>query len=329
MSGRELFVKIVSLCSVAILFLLLFFAVAVVLIFGVGSCVGQPLPEIKFTEAPYSHTGFATSGCVYSGQTCVHVQQWGAYALNVVTGGFKMVSPIDKGGQCVQAPKFIVAGDCHQSGVTVAASPGAEKWVVVTGAPNDQCNPDHGQFQILRLDGASGLRWVGEAFAPAVGRVNTAPSIDGDFAYAVEGNGQTFTRVDLNTLAVTSGLGSRPPWVPQPNVGGYTYAITVDPGFPQVCGAPQHFIATRSGSTPPPTPPPTPTPGGNPFATYIEALARAGVTAGCGGGNFCPERTMTRQEMATWLVLAINHGGPMPLLACQGTFNDVPCGSAP
>ena len=37
----------------------------------------------------------------------------------------------------------------------------------------------------------------------------------------------------------------------------------------------------------------------------IEALAASGITAGCGGGNFCPNATVTRGEMATFLARAL------------------------
>jgi len=37
----------------------------------------------------------------------------------------------------------------------------------------------------------------------------------------------------------------------------------------------------------------------------IEALADSGITAGCGGGNFCPNRTLTRVEMAIFLARAL------------------------
>lgn len=38
---------------------------------------------------------------------------------------------------------------------------------------------------------------------------------------------------------------------------------------------------------------------------YIEALAASGITAGCGGGSFCPEATLTRAEMAVFLAKAL------------------------
>ena len=34
---------------------------------------------------------------------------------------------------------------------------------------------------------------------------------------------------------------------------------------------------------------------------FIEALAASGITAGCGGGNFCPDATLTRAQMAVFL----------------------------
>jgi hypothetical protein len=54
----------------------------------------------------------------------------------------------------------------------------------------------------------------------------------------------------------------------------------------------------------------------------IEAVARAGYTGGCGGGNYCPNSPHTRQEEAVFLVLATGQQGsgysPTP------HFTDVP-----
>jgi len=38
---------------------------------------------------------------------------------------------------------------------------------------------------------------------------------------------------------------------------------------------------------------------------HIEALAASGITAGCGGGNFCPESYVKRSEMAVYLAKAL------------------------
>jgi hypothetical protein len=43
-------------------------------------------------------------------------------------------------------------------------------------------------------------------------------------------------------------------------------------------------------------------PASSPFCPWIEELARRGGTAGCGGGNYCPQAPVTRQEGAAFVV---------------------------
>jgi hypothetical protein len=45
---------------------------------------------------------------------------------------------------------------------------------------------------------------------------------------------------------------------------------------------------------------------GSTHAAGIEAIARAGITNGCGGGRYCPDRPVTRAEMASFLVRAFD-----------------------
>jgi hypothetical protein len=42
-------------------------------------------------------------------------------------------------------------------------------------------------------------------------------------------------------------------------------------------------------------------PNSSPFHGDIQVLAAAGVTAGCGGGNFCPKANVTREQMAAFM----------------------------
>ena len=39
----------------------------------------------------------------------------------------------------------------------------------------------------------------------------------------------------------------------------------------------------------------------SPFAPWIEQLAAEGITAGCGGGYYCPDNPNTRAQMAAFL----------------------------
>lgn len=49
----------------------------------------------------------------------------------------------------------------------------------------------------------------------------------------------------------------------------------------------------------------TDVPTSSPQFQFIEALAAAGVTAGCGGGQFCPNNPVTRGQMAVFLAKAL------------------------
>jgi hypothetical protein len=62
------------------------------------------------------------------------------------------------------------------------------------------------------------------------------------------------------------------------------------------------------------------------FADWIEQLAAEGITGGCGGGNYCPDNPVTRQQMAVFLLKA-EHGSSYTPPACAGVFGDVPCPS--
>ena len=45
--------------------------------------------------------------------------------------------------------------------------------------------------------------------------------------------------------------------------------------------------------------------GGSLHAENIDKLAEAGITAGCGQGPYCPDRHVTRAQMATFLARAL------------------------
>ncbi len=43
----------------------------------------------------------------------------------------------------------------------------------------------------------------------------------------------------------------------------------------------------------------------HPQHRFVEAMVAAGITAGCGGGNFCPDANLTRGQMAVFLSVAL------------------------
>ncbi len=60
------------------------------------------------------------------------------------------------------------------------------------------------------------------------------------------------------------------------------------------------------------------------FADWIEQLAAEGITAGCGGGDYCPASPVTRAQMAVFLLKAKYGAGYQPP-ECAGVFGDVAC----
>ncbi len=46
-------------------------------------------------------------------------------------------------------------------------------------------------------------------------------------------------------------------------------------------------------------------PASHPFFQFVEALAKSGVTGGCGSGNYCPDAPLTRGQMAVFLSKAL------------------------
>jgi len=57
--------------------------------------------------------------------------------------------------------------------------------------------------------------------------------------------------------------------------------------------------------------------------SFIEKLAANGITAGCGGGSYCPEDSVTRAQMAVFLERGMNGSGFSPPAASGSVFLDV------
>src|SRR5206468_2687753 len=70
-------------------------------------------------------------------------------------------------------------------------------------------------------------------------------------------------------------------------------------------------------------------PASSPFCPWIEELARRSITGGCGGSNYCPCASVTRAQMAVFLLRTLEGSGytPPPCVPGQETFNDVPASS--
>jgi photosystem II stability/assembly factor-like uncharacterized protein len=87
------------------------------------------------------------------------------------------------------------------------------------------------------------------------------------------------------------------------------------------------FIIRARGEFSPPTPgsqrfadvPPS-----NPFYSFIDRMAALQITAGCGGGNYCPSGTVSREQMAAFIIRALHPPGYVPPTPGSQRFADVP-----
>lgn len=84
----------------------------------------------------------------------------------------------------------------------------------------------------------------------------------------------------------------------------YTFVVTV-PNDPAVKFKGLRVTWFRQISPPPSTATFLDVPVSHGFFQEIEALASSGITAGCGGGNFCPDSPVTRSQMAAFLSRAL------------------------
>lgn len=128
-----------------------------------------------------------------------------------------------------------------------------------------------------------------------------------------------FFYTDPNALQHRTQFGYIGPGVPPSGILSYTFV-----GIDQIPDPPRQTLKNAYGcNSPTPTavPTPVPTPAPSIYAKQIEAIARAGILAGCGGGKFCPDVPMTRAQVATALANALK----LPLLPCENTFSDVKC----
>jgi hypothetical protein len=65
-------------------------------------------------------------------------------------------------------------------------------------------------------------------------------------------------------------------------------------------------------------------PATSPFCRWIEELARRGVVSGCGGGNYCAASSVSREQMAVFVLRTRDRAfTPSPCVP-PNLFGDVP-----
>ncbi len=90
------------------------------------------------------------------------------------------------------------------------------------------------------------------------------------------------------------------------NVDNFLFSYVVDAQL----GASQSLRAVRIFYRRPVSPAPatatfSDVPTSDPRFRFVEALVRAGITGGCGGGQYCPDAPVTRGQMAVFLAVSL------------------------
>jgi hypothetical protein len=150
---------------------------------------------------------------------------------------------------------------------------------------------------------ASSLSPICESFSPAEGSGSVAVTAAGKW---------TAISNDPSWVTVTTGASGK-------GDGTVTYSVAANP-------SPNRRVATltingdtftvRQGGTFTDVPP------SHMFYTEIGKIHAQGITLGCGSSNYCPDRPVTRQEMAAFIIRAL--GDFNPPQPGQQRFDDVP-----
>jgi S-layer homology domain len=143
--------------------------------------------------------------------------------------------------------------------------------------------------------------------------VNTSTTVDGTLSFGLLRRSQEGPSV-LAELSIPAHEGFATDYTAG-NLGilieenaGNAYVLRLE--HPAVGPEPQYFGFVeiwwrRTVSDPPATATFGDVPASHSFYRFIEALAASGVTGGCGSGNYCPDKPLTRGQMAVFLSKAL------------------------
>jgi hypothetical protein len=183
----------------------------------------------------------------------------------------------------------------------------------------------------LVVDGSgNGILEVGETASVSPTWTNT-----GFNAVALTGTGSAFTGPGAATYTLTDGAAAYGDIAAGASAACTDcYAVTIGAATRPVT----HWDATLTETVDPSATAKTWTlhvggsytdvPSSSPFYPSVETVLHYGVTAGCGDGTtFCPTDSVTRQQMAVFLLKSLEGTGYVPPACVTQQFDDVPCDS--
>jgi len=227
-----------------------------------------------------------------------HVAQSGNCATPVPFGArFRLRSNYDISGFSYQAQVILQAMKTY--GIVLADN--GSPWYV-SGAPNENWNND----VLHEMDVLSGNDFQA---------VDTAELAPWTFRDVPDSHWAWQYIESLYTAGITGGCSASPlNYCPNNSVTRAQMAVFLLRGIHGSAYSPPAATGTVFTDVP-----------SNAFAAaWIEQLVAEGITSGCGNGNYCPDRTITRAQMAVFLLRAKYGSTHSPPIATGTLFADVP-----
>jgi hypothetical protein len=232
-------------------------------------------------------------------------------------GGTTMVipsaSPADNGSiasvTATATPNFFtgtLTGNTATGALTITnANPVGGYTITITVKDNCGATTTRSFMLTVSTCGAS-LSKTGQSFAANGGTGNFTVTIGSACTWTAVSNNPSFITI-VSPQGQQAGTGTV-----SFNVGSHS---NTTPRSGTITVAGQTFIVQQGAQF-------LDVPVGAPFYEEIGKLSAAGVTQGCGGGNYCPAPAVTREQMAVFLIRALGDFNP-PAPGAQ-RFADVP-----
>ena len=267
---------------------------------------------LELVAPPPAALGAATPSSVPAGQASVSVDVTG---ISLAGSGF-----FDPGAGFPGRLQAAVTGGVTVNSVTYTDPTSITLDLNTTGAPNGAIaltitNPD-GQSVAM---GCGFINVGPPSAAPAVMSISpTSGPASGGTAVTLTGTGflcspsVTFGGLAATNVQATSGT-SADATTPA-LAAGLLYDVVLTNGDAQSSTLVDGWFADFLD-----------VPQGDIFHASVEKLIRNGVTAGCGGGNYCRNDSVTRAQMAVFLLKSKLGSGYVPPNCTGAVFDDVPC----
>jgi serine protease AprX len=263
---------------------------------------------------------------VLSGQTLTHtvtVSNQGPLAATLVTlqwtlpQGDLVVDAIPSQGDCD------VAGVLYHCSLGTIANGGAATVEVTllagaAGTMGGRAIVDGDRLDLVSANDHIDLQTVVEACPPATPAItaplSAPPGATGLTASVPNQSGHTYDWT-LTGGTITGGQGTAQITFTAGGAGATMSLSVVDTVLGCASAAGHRNVQVHFLDVPP----------SHVFHDQVNTLARNQVTAGCGGGNYCPAAAVTRAQMAVFLLVSKEGPSYTPPSCVTPVFADVPC----